>query len=173
MTELTESATIERTRTVTWTDPREVAGTATGRSGLDFLESIAAGEVPAPPIAVLLGMTMEHIEPGQATFGLTVGEHLYNPIGSVHGGVFATLLDSAMGCAVQSTLAAGQGYTTVDLVTHYVRPLTVEVPRVLAIGTVVSAGRRVATATGRIEDEAGKLYAHGSTTCLIMGSPPA
>jgi uncharacterized protein (TIGR00369 family) len=116
-------------------------------------------------------MSMDAIGPGEVTFGLEVGEHLYNPIGSVHGGVFATLLDSAMGCAVQSTLAAGQGYITVDLVTHYVKALTVAVPRVQAIATVVSAGRRVATATGRIVDDTGKLYAHGSTTCLIMGAP--
>jgi uncharacterized protein (TIGR00369 family) len=161
----------ERTRTVTWHDPAGVAGHAAGRSGLDFLRLIRDGQVPPPPIAVLLGMTMDAIEPGEVTFGLTVGEHLYNPIGSVHGGVFATLLDSVMGCAVQSTLAAGQAYTTVDLVTHYVRPLTVAVPTVQAVGVVVSAGRRVATATGRVVDGAGKLYAHGSTTCLIMDGP--
>jgi uncharacterized protein (TIGR00369 family) len=170
MTELTETAPA-RTRTVTWSDPTDVAAKVAGRSGIDFLAMIRDGQVPAPPIAVLLGMTMDAIEPGEATFGLTVGEHLYNPIGSVHGGVFATLLDSVMGCAVQTTLADGQGYTTVDLITHYVRPLTVDVPRVRAIGTVVSAGRRVATATGRIVDDDGKLYAHGSTTCLIMGAP--
>ncbi len=161
----------ERTRTVTWSDPHETAAAAMGRSGAEFLQLIRDRAVPPPPIAVLLGMSMDEIEVGEATFSLEIGEHLYNPIGSVHGGVYATLLDSVMGCAVQSTLDEGQAYTTLDLVTHLLRPISVDVGRVTATGTVESVGRRVATATGRIVDAEGRLYAHGSTTCLVMSAP--
>jgi uncharacterized protein (TIGR00369 family) len=171
MTELMDAPAPARTRTVEWEDPTVVAAEAVGRNGLEFVRAIASGELPPPPIAVLLGMGIESAEEGTVTFTLDVGEHLYNPIGSMHGGVYATILDSAMGCAVQTSLAAGQGYTTVDLTTYYVRGVTVAVPRLWVEGTVVSIGRRVATATGRVVDDAGTLYAHGSTTCLVMGAP--
>src|SRR2546425_8727525 len=97
----------DRTRTVSWEDPLIGASAAPGMSGLDYLRAIAAGDLPPPPIALLLGMDLAHIETGHAVFELEVGEHLYNPIGSVHGGVLATLMDSALGCAVHSTLPAG------------------------------------------------------------------
>jgi uncharacterized protein (TIGR00369 family) len=144
-----------------------------GRSGLEFLGAIAAGEVPPPPIAVLLGMGIERVGEGRVTFTLVPGEHLYNPIGSVHGGVFATVLDSAMGCAVHSVLPAGRAYTTLELKVNYVRPLTAAVARVRCEGEVLSAGRRVATASGRIVGEDGTLYAHATTTCLVFEVPEA
>jgi len=111
---------------------------------------------------------MRSVEPGAVTFSLPSGEHLYNPIGSVHGGVACTLLDTVMGCAVHSRLERGQAYTTLELKVNLVRAITTEVPLVLAEGIVVSMGRRVATATGQIVDESGRLYAHASTTCLVF-----
>src|SRR6266852_8382817 len=157
-----------RHRDVTWEDPLVGAALARDLSGLDYLLGIAEGRIPPPPIAALLGMSIVRVEPGQVTFGLDVGEHLYNPIGSVHGGVFCTLLDSAMGCAVHTTLPRGQGYTTLELKVNLVKALTVHTANVVAEGQVISSGRRVVTASGRIVGPDGTLYAHGTTTCLIF-----
>jgi uncharacterized protein (TIGR00369 family) len=168
MTELAAREALVRRREVAWTDPLYLAGLARDMTGLDYLRAIAEGRIPPPPIAVLLGMRVERVEPGQVDFGLDIGEHLYNPIGSVHGGVFSTLLDSAMGCAVHSTLAAGQGYTTLELNVNLVKALTVATPSVVAEGQVLSASRRVATASGRIVGPDGTLYAHATTTCLVF-----
>src|ERR1017187_82571 len=137
-----------RHREVTWEDPLVSAAQALDLSGLDFLRGIIAGRIPPPPIAVLFGMSILAAEPGQVTFGLDVGEHLYNPIGSVHGGIFCTLLDSAMGCAVHSSLALGRAYTTLELKVNLVKALTVRTPTVVAEGLVVTSSRRVATASG-------------------------
>jgi uncharacterized protein (TIGR00369 family) len=159
---------LARQREITWQDPMVGAALALDLSGLDYLRAIADGRIPQPPIAVLLGMGVVDVRPGQVTFSLEVGEHLYNPIGSVHGGVFCALLDSAMGCAVHSTLACGQAYTTLELKVNLVKALTVETPSVVATGQVVSAGRRVATASGQITGPDGTLYAHATTTCLVF-----
>ena len=144
------------------------AALALDLSGLDYLRAIADGRIPPPPIAVLLGMGIVEVERGRVTFSLEVGEHLYNPIGSVHGGIFATLLDSAMGCAVHSTLDPGQAYTTLTLSVNLVKALTLSTPSVVATGQVVSAGRRVVTASGQITGHDGTLYAHATTTCLAV-----
>jgi uncharacterized protein (TIGR00369 family) len=157
-----------RRREVTWEDPGLGAPLALELSGLDYLRGIAEGRIPAPPIAALLGLGIVEVEPGRVTFSLDVGEHLYNPIGSVHGGVFCTLLDSAMACAVHSRLGPGQAYTTLELKVNLVKPLTVDTPRVVATGQVISSGRRVATASGQITGPDGTLYAHATTTCLVM-----
>ena len=158
---------------MTWDDPLEIVAGAPARSGLQLLRAIADGSLPAAPIAKLLGMDIESLEEGRVVFGLTVGEHQYNPLGSVHGGVISTILDSALGCAIHSTLPVGRGYTTLDLTVNFDRALTVAVPRVLAIGEVVTVGRRVATATGRVVGLDGTLYAHASTTCLVFDLPAA
>jgi uncharacterized protein (TIGR00369 family) len=157
-----------RQRTVTWTDPLVGAALARDLSGLEYLRAIAEERTPGAPIAALLGMSVVSVQPGQVAFGLEVGEHLYNPIGSVHGGVFCTLLDSAMGCAVHSSLDRGQAYTTLELKVNIVKALTVSTPSVVATGRVVSAGRRVATASGQITGPDGTLYAHATTTCLVF-----
>jgi len=157
-----------RRREVSWEDPMVGAALALDLSGLDYLRAIAERRVPPPPIAVLLGMGIVDIQPGQVTFSLEVGEHLYNPIGSVHGGVFCTLLDSAMGCAVHSTLGRGQAYTTLELKVNLVKALTVNTPSVVATGQVISAGRRVVTASGQVTGPDGTLYAHATTTCLAF-----
>ncbi len=162
-----------RSRYVTWEDPSVGATLARDLSGLDYLRAIADGRIPPPPIAALLGMSLGEIEPGRVTFNLDVGEHLYNPIGSVHGGVFCTLLDSAMGCAVHTTLPRGQAYTTLELKVNLVKALTLQTASVVAEGRVITSGRRVATASGRIVGPDGTLYAHATTTCLIFETPPA
>ena len=137
-------------------------------SGLEFLAAIRDGRLPAPPIAKLLGFDIVEIEKGRVVFAGTPGPEHYNPIGSVHGGYAATLLDSCMACAVQSTLPTGQGYTTLEFKINFVRALTDATGEVRAEGKVLAAGRRIATAEGRLVDGAGKLYAHATTTCLVM-----
>ena len=161
-----------RHREVSWEDPLISAAQALDLSGLDFLREIMAGRIAPPPIAVLTGMTILAAEPGEVTFGLDVGEHLYNPIGSVHGGVFCTLLDSAMGCAVHTCLDRGQAYTTLELKVNIVKALTVRIPQVVATGKVISAGRRVLTGSGQITGPDGTLYAHATTTCLVLTPRP-
>jgi uncharacterized protein (TIGR00369 family) len=159
---------LTRRREVSWEDPVAGAAMAVDLSGLDYLRAIAEGRIPPPPIAALLGMGIVDVERGRVTFSLEVGEHLYNPIGSVHGGVFCALLDSAMGCAVHSTLDLGQAYTTLELHVNLVKALTLSTPSVVATGQVISVGRRVVTASGQITGPDGTLYAHGTTTCLAI-----
>jgi uncharacterized protein (TIGR00369 family) len=158
----------ERTRTVEWEDPVAAAAAGQGLSGRDYLERLLAGEIPPPPIARLLGMDLVAIGEGSAVFALRPGEHLYNPLASVHGGVIGTMLDSAMSCAVHTLVPAGRGYTTAELKINFVRPITRETPLVRAEGRVIHPGRQLATAEGRLVDESGRLYAHGTATCLIF-----
>jgi len=160
-----------RERTIAWDDPVAAAARGTGLSGLEYLHAIAAGEIPPPPIAVLLGFELEEVEEGRAVFAVTPQEFHYNPIGVVHGGLAATLLDSAMGCAVHSTLPAGVGYTTLEFKVNFARPITGDTGRVVCEGTLIHRGRTVATAEGRvIAADTGKLLAHGTTTCLLFGT---
>ena len=139
-----------------------------GRTGLEMLEAIFSGELPRPHIGDTLDIVPIHVERGLAIFQGRPQRKHYNPLGTVHGGWFAALLDSAVGCAVHSTLPAGKGYTTLELKTNIVRALTDAVPLVRAEGKVVHAGRQVATAEGRLIGPDGKLYAHATTTCLIF-----
>jgi uncharacterized protein (TIGR00369 family) len=146
---------------------------ALGLSGLEVFEAIFAGELPAPPMGVTLDFVPIRMEPGLAVFqGRPMRRH-YNPLGTVHGGWFATLLDSAVGCAVHSTLPAGKGYTTLEIKVNLVRSLTDSVPLVRAEGKVIHTGRQVAMAQGRIVGPDGKLYAHATTTCMVFDYPPA
>lgn len=159
----------ERSRTFSWEDP--LASTARARSwtGEEYMTAIRDGTVPPPPIAQLLGFSLVEVERGRAVFALEPAEWMYNPIGSVHGGVAATLLDSCMGCAVHTTLPPGAAYTTTDLQVRYISAMGADTGRVLAEGTVVHAGGRTATAEGRLFAQAdGKLIAHGSTGCVIL-----
>ncbi|MCW2857970.1 MAG: hypothetical protein JWR52_3585 [Marmoricola sp.] len=137
-------------------------------SGLEQMQLIVTGELPPPAIATLLGMTVVDVAEGSATFELTPDERMMNPIGSVHGGIAATLLDSCMGCAVHTTLAPGQAYTTAQLNVHYLRAMQPGTGPVRATGTVMHRGRTQSTAEGRLYDARGKLIAHGTTTCLIL-----
>ena len=150
------------------TDPHALAARGRELSGMDYVRAIFAGELPPPPIATLMGFRGVEAEPGRAVFEILPGDEHYNPIGSVHGGVALTLLDSAMGCAVHTLLEAGVGYATLEVKANFVRPITSETGLVRCEGTVLHAGSRVATAEGRVVDAAGTLLAHGTTTCLIM-----
>ena len=138
-------------------------------SGLEVMRLIASGEAPPPPIAQLLGMDIEEVGDGYATFTLEPDERMLNPIGTIHGGIAATLLDSAMGCAVHTTLPPGAAYTTAQLNLHYLRAMQPGMGRVRAIGTVLHRGRTQSTAEAKLLDARGRLLAHGTTTCLILG----
>lgn len=164
---MSEQAT-QRTRTVTWEDFREGLSSAKSLSGLEYLRAIAQGELPAPPISALLGFGLVEVREGYAAFSVEPGEHHYNPIGTVHGGLAATLLDSAMACAVHSTLPVGASYTTLDLHVTFVRPIAHDTGKLTCTGEIVHVGGRVATAQGRLTDAAGRLYAHGVTTCMVF-----
>jgi uncharacterized protein (TIGR00369 family) len=158
----------QRQRTITWEDPVAAAAMGQGLSGREFLEKIRSREIPPPPISVTLGMYLVELGEGRAVFELEPGEHLYNPIASVHGGVMCTMLDSAMSCAVHTLVPAGKAYTTAELKINFVRPITRDTPRVRAEGTVIHPGRQLATSEGRIVDDRGRLYAHGTATCMIF-----
>jgi uncharacterized protein (TIGR00369 family) len=159
---------IERTRTFSWEDPLRGAAAARTMAGIDYLRAIERGELPPPPIAVALGSEIVEISEGKVSFAMTPQEYHYNPIGTVHGGVITTLCDSAMGCAIHSRLPAGTGYTTLELKVNFLRPLTLASGRVLCTSTVIHLGGRVATAEAKVIDEVGKLYAHSTTTCMIL-----
>lgn len=157
-------------RQFTWEDPSFLSDAAmSGMSGLEFIRAMAAGELPPPPIARLLDSFVTEVSEGRVVFSLEPAEWMYNPIGSVHGGIAATALDSCMGCAIQTLLPVGTGYTTADLQVRYLRPMTATTGRVLAEGTVVHAGRRHATAQGRLTvEDSGKLLATATTGCLVL-----
>jgi uncharacterized protein (TIGR00369 family) len=133
------------------------------------MQALQKDDVPPPPIAVLLDMSLIEVQPGRAVFELEPAEFHYNPIGMVHGGVLTTLLDSAMGCAVHAMLPAGTGYTTLELKTNFLRRVTTETGRLRCEGTVIHLGRTIATAEGRVMDQSGRLVAHATTTCLVVG----
>lgn len=143
-------------------------GSAHNLSGLEYLQRIVAGELPAPPFGSGFGMQPLEVEAGRVVFTATPDREHYNLIGTVHGGYIATLLDSAMGCAVLSTLPAGVRWTTLELKVNYLRAISAETGVVRCEGTTIHAGRTTALAEGRITDARGKLLAHGTTTCLIM-----
>ncbi|MEM1278405.1 MAG: PaaI family thioesterase [Pseudomonadota bacterium] len=140
-------------------------------SGYDFLSGILEGKYPAPPIAKTLDYRMSEVTEGRVVFSGQPQFMHFNPINSVHGGWFGVLLDSCMACAVQSVLPAGKGYTTLEYKVNILRAATVDTGPLDAIGTVIHAGRRVATAEGRMVDAGGKIYATGTTTCMIMDLP--
>jgi uncharacterized protein (TIGR00369 family) len=139
--------------------------------GLTFLRAVRDGEAPPAPIGVLMKFSLAEIDEGRVVFVATPDARVYNPLGTVHGGYVCTLLDSCMGCAVHSTLKAGLGYTSVELKVNFVRPLSEATGEVRAEGRVLSAGRQIATAEGRLVDARGRLLAHGTTTCLIFPLP--
>lgn len=140
-------------------------------SGMEFLQQIWDGQLPSVPIGETLDFVPVEGEPGRIVFQGTPGPRHYNPLGSVHGGYFCTLLDSAVGCAVHSMLPQGVGYTTLELKVNLIRALTVKTGPVRAEGKVIQVGSQVGIAEGRIVDVDGKLYAHATTTCLIFKLP--
>jgi uncharacterized protein (TIGR00369 family) len=142
-----------------------------GKSGLEVMQAMLRGEVPFPPIARTLNFMLISVDSGKAVFQGTPQFAHYNPLGSVHGGWFATLLDSALGCAVHTMMPPGRAYTTAELSVNLVRAITTDVPRVRAEGRVIHCGRQLATADARLVGPDGKLYAHATTTCLVFDMP--
>ena len=142
--------------------------TIMSQAGLEFLKAMVAGKVPQPPMAATLGFRLVEVAQGRAVFEGVPEFRLYNPIGTVHGGFAASLLDSALGCAIFSTLAKGEAWTTLELKLNFVRPLIQDTGPVRAEGRIIHRGRTVATSEGTLKDRAGKLYAHATTTCMIF-----
>jgi uncharacterized protein (TIGR00369 family) len=157
-----------RERTYSWTDPVAIARAGAGMSGAEFFAALSEGKLPPPPIAQSLDFDGVSFGEGRAAFRLTPQEFHYNPLGTVHGGVFATLLDSACGCAVHTMLPLGVFYTSLDLSVKFLRPVTVATGPITAEASVVHLGRRTALAEGRITDAAGKVYVTATSSCLLL-----
>lgn len=136
--------------------------------GREFFDRMLRGELPPPPFVAMLGIRLVEVDRGRVVFAGTATEQLYNGLGIAHGGFACTLLDSAMSCAIATTLPAGRVFTTVELSVHFTRPLRAELGEVRCEGRVIHAGNRMATSEGRIVDAAGKIYAHGTTTCMLV-----
>ena len=158
---------MNRTWTATWDDPASGIVAARRLTGAEYLRAIVRGDAPAPPFAHLLGFEIESVEEGKVTFAVEPGERHYNPFGVMHGGVAASLFDSALGCAVQSVLPAAKTAPTMELHINYIRPVTISTGRIRCTGHVVHLGKRSATAEGRLVDMDGKLYAHATGTFVI------
>jgi uncharacterized protein (TIGR00369 family) len=159
------------TRTYEWADSAEIIAAAQTLTGLELLQAMGEGSLPGPPISATLGMTAVSVKHGEVSFALDPAEFHYNPLGSVHGGVFATLLDSVLGCAIHSTLDRAQGFTTLTLEIKYVRAATDRSGTLTATGKVVTRGRKIATAEGSVTDARGRLFATATTTCMIFPAP--
>lgn len=157
-----------RTRTVTWADPRQHVAVAGAMGGLDFLRAIRDGGLPPPPAAGLLGYRIQSVGEGMAVFEIEPAEYLYNPFGTVHGGIMGLMLDTAMTSAVMTTLSAGWLCSTIEYKVNFVRPLTAACGAVRSQGKTIHVGTRTATAEGRITGGDGTLYAHGISTCMIF-----
>ncbi len=159
---------VQNTKTIRWVDPLPQAAQALSMSGIDYLRAILAGDIPGAPIASHINMDFVSVDPGTVVMGATPDESHYNPIGSVHGGFFATLLDSVCGCAVQTTLPAGTAYTSLDLNVSFLRSITAETGRVVATGRVTKPGSRAAFVEADIRDTDGRLLATATSTCLVF-----
>ncbi|MGH3861495.1 PaaI family thioesterase [Actinokineospora sp.] len=160
--------TQERTRTFSWDDPQINAAALGQLSGLELMRAMISGDVPPPPIMRLLDIKRMEAEEGRVIVEMRAQEFHYNPLGGVHGGVIATLLDTAAACAVHTTLPARTGYTSLDLTTKFLRPASVASGLLRCEGTVISRGRRTALAQAQLTDEAGRLLAHATSSCLIF-----
>ncbi|MBU2666685.1 PaaI family thioesterase [Actinoplanes bogorensis] len=158
----------DRTRTFSWSDPTVHAGLIGRRAGLELLQAMASGELPPPPIMQLVGMASLEPEFGSVTVRLDPQEFHYNPLGTMHGGVISTLLDTATGCSVHSTLPAGVGYTSLDLNVKFLRPVTLKSGRLSCVGTVLQSGRRTALAEARLSDANGRLVAQAMSSCMLF-----
>lgn len=157
-----------RERSYSWEDPTALAAAGRDQSGLDYLRALIAGDLPLPPVCATIGFRFVEVEPGRCVMELDPGEHQYNTIGTVHGGVIVTLLDSAAGNAIHSTLPAGTGYTTVNLTTSFLRPIQADAGPLRAVGELIKAGRRMALCEARLIDADDRLYAHATANCMIL-----
>lgn len=170
---MTQTQAGGRTRTFSWNDPSVHASMIGRSSGLEFLQAMASGELPAPPIMSLIDLASLSVAEGSVTLRLDPQEFHYNPLGTMHGGVISTLLDTAAACSVHSTLPAGVGYTSLDLNVKFLRPVTVSSGRLTCVGSVLQSGRRTALAEARLSDSSGRLVAQAMSSCMIFPLPPA
>lgn len=168
MTAQEPTAPVERSKTVEWADPAATAALVSTMSGLDFVQGFVDGSIPPPPIVGLMGFAAVAAEVGSVTFTANPDESHYNPIGTVHGGLVCTLLDTVLGCAVQTTLPRGQAYTSLDITVSYLRPVLSTSGTLTAVGRVVKPGSRAAFAEGTVHDAAGKLVATATSTLLVF-----
>jgi uncharacterized protein (TIGR00369 family) len=159
-----------RSRLVTWQDPAELRRAAHSLTGLELLHRIASRQLPPPPVADLVGFAPTFVAPGHVVFSYEPREEHYNALGTVHGGIVTTILDTAMSCAVHSELQSGVAYATVELKTSFVRPVTLAAGRLRAEGRVVHGGRQVATAEARLLDDLGTLFATATSTSVILAA---
>ena len=165
-----ESPESSRSRTLVWQDPVPTATAGATMTGMEYMSAVVRGEMPPPPIAVTMRLRPVELEEGRVVFEGEPGEEHYNPIGVVHGGYAATLLDSALGCAVHTTLPAGVGYTSLGIEAKYVRPISRDTGRVLCEANVLYRGRKQATSEATLTAaDSGKLLASGTATCMILG----
>lgn len=160
----------KREKQIVWSDPAHTLRNP-DTTGLEHLQAIRDGLIPLPPIALLTGYRIVDVEQGRAVFELTPEECHYNPFSTVHGGILSTLLDTSMTASVISTLPAGQACTTMDINIKYFRPVTVATGTLQCTAQPIHAGKRLATAEGRITDAKGRLIAHGVSTCTIFNTP--
>src|SRR5690242_12390806 len=165
---MTQTQDATRTRTFTWSDPALSAALVGQKSGLELLQAMSNGDLPSPPIMSLIDLAGLTAEEGSVTVELDPQEFHYNPLGTMHGGIIATLLDTAAACSVHTTLPAGVGYTSLDLTVKFLRPITLKTGRITCTGSVLQKGRRTALAEARLTDAAGRLLAYASSTCLIF-----
>lgn len=157
-----------RTRTVLWQDPAQFAEPIRKLSGIEFMRAFLAGDLPPPPFMQLLGIRIISVEPSAVAFEFDPAEYMYSPLGNVHGGIVTVLLDTAMGCSFHTTLPAGTGYTTLELKVNFLKSVTAKAGTLRAEGHVIHSGSRVATTDARLLDSNGRLYAHATSTLMIL-----
>ena len=160
-------------RTYRWADPAEIAKAAEGLSGIDLMRAMIEGKVPPPPVGSLIGVSAFTAEKGKVSCGFDPAEFHYNALGTVHGGVIATVIDIVMGSAVHSTLKAGQGFTTLTLELKYHRAVTAKSGHLTATAEVVTRGRDIVTAEAKLVDKKDRLFANATSTLMILRPPPA
>jgi uncharacterized protein (TIGR00369 family) len=160
-----------RSRTYAWEDPTRAVAAAATMSGLEIVQALMTGELPAPPMIQTAGLQLAEVAPGRVVLTAKAAEYMYNPLGSVHGGLLATMLDTAAGCAVHTRLPVGVRYTSLDLSVKFLRAMTTESGAVRCVGTVTHLGRRTALAEARVTDENERLLATATSSCLILGKP--
>lgn len=157
-----------RERLVRWSDPRALAERARASSGLEFLTAMTDRRIPIPPVAALLGFALVEVSEGRAVFEYEPHESHYNPIGTVHGGVISSVFDAALGCAIHTKLPPGVAYTTIEAKTTFLRPVLSTTGKLRCEAKALHVGRSVGASEATLVDAAGKLYAHATSTCLVM-----
>jgi len=159
---------MKRERIITWKDPADGAKQAIKMSGIDYLNAMGAEKLPLPPLMYTLDFSVSNMLEGNVVFEFIPQEFHYNPIGTVHGGVISAILDSAMGCSLHSLLPAGKIYTTLELKVNFLKALTVNTGKIKTVSKVINLGGRTALVEAQLIDDNGTVYAHGTSTCLII-----